>query len=84
MTEDKEIGLPAEVLAALESGEQDMRHNWMYSFMPLGNDWIFLVGYCKTCDTGVSSRMNIDSAVGYSAETKMNIPKWGCKPVEGL
>lgn len=84
--------LPPELLEALQTKEQaQMQHNWMYSFMPVRgssheafvySDEIYLVGYCKTCDNTVSSRVPYDYV-----ETVVNraaIPKWGCVPKQEL
>lgn len=77
--------LPKELIDALGQKERaQMKHNWMYSFMPL-HDEIYLVGYCKTCDTSVSSVVETDyhsPQIGHVATlSKSNIPKWGCVPV---
>lgn len=76
--------LPPEMIEALQQKNRaQMKHNWMYSFMPV-TDMIYLVGYCKVCDTSVSSRLETGSIIGSAVITKSNIPKWGCVPPEEL
>jgi hypothetical protein len=58
-----------------------MKHNWMYSFMPVGDE-VFLVGYCKACDQGVSSLLPVSDYKTIVRE--MDIPKWGCVPKQEL
>jgi hypothetical protein len=77
--------LPPELLESLEKKESQLKHNWMYSFMPAtidGFSTIYLVAYCKICDTGVSSKMFINRLTYGSITTNMDIPKWGCIPIE--
>lgn len=84
--------LPDELLEALKNNEQaQMKHNWMYSFMPVRGsskeafmyqDEIYLVGYCKICDQTVSSRVPYDF-VG-TVVNDACIPKWGCVPKQEL
>ena len=80
---NEEKGLPPELVEALKDKDSaQLKHNWMYSFMPGGESVVWLVAYCKVCDTGVSSRLMTDYKPGHAKITKMNIPKWGCIPVE--
>ena len=79
--------LPEELKIALESKEQKMKHNWMYSFMPAREqvhdfvvDSIYLVGYCKVCDQTVAALVPHDSM--HTVVDRAYIPKWGCVPVD--
>jgi hypothetical protein len=75
--------LPPEMLEALQTKEQaQMKHSWMYSFMPVRNE-IFLVGYCKVCDTVVSSIVPYDIK-RKGLTMRAYIPKWGCVPLGEL
>jgi hypothetical protein len=76
--EDKERGLPPELMEALkDSGAAQMKHNWAYSFM-MANDEIYLVGYCKVCDTSFASI--VDHNKYTTTLTDAQVPKWGCVP----
>lgn len=81
-----EPNLPKELVEALEQKKADMKHNWMYSFMPAtnGERAVYLVAYCKVCDNGVTVRLSTDSRVGKAIVTRANVPKWGCSPVQEL
>lgn len=85
--------LPDDVVKALEnSNEAQLKHRWMYSFMPLDmlaysntkyTTDVFLVGYCPTCDTSVSVLVPV-AQNGSTQLSRSNIPKWGCVPVQEL
>lgn len=81
--------VPQELIDAVNSKAADLRHNWMYSFMPAAGESIYLVGYCKQCDNTVSARVpygvaEIDYDIGKwvtpTVISRANIPKMGCKP----
>lgn len=57
-----------------------IEHRWLYSVVPLfgGGGGIFLVGYCKNCDTAFST----DISTGEKGEMvleKAGVPKYGCQ-----
>lgn len=72
--------LPPEMLEALQTKEKaQMKHSWMYSFMPAGKYKIYLVGYCKICNNSVSSLIPTNEGMG-ARVSYSGIPKWGCIP----
>jgi hypothetical protein len=71
--------LPAPLLESLKNKERaQMKHNWMYSFMPAAMNQIYLVGYCKVCNQSVSA--NVPYSPRNVTVRFMDIPKWGCIP----
>lgn len=74
--------LPKELIDALENKEQaQMKHTWMYSFMPAGQYKIYLVAYCKVCNNSVASLIPTFDGMG-ARVSYSGIPKWGCIPDE--
>lgn len=84
--------LPPEMLEALQNKEQaQMKHKWMWSFMPVRGsstemgvyaDEIYLVGYCAMCDQTVSSFVPYDRF--NTVVNDAQVPKWGCIPKQEL
>jgi hypothetical protein len=75
-------GIPEEVLKALEDKNRaQMKHNWMYSFMPGKGGMIYLVGYCKICNNAFTALVPHYNAHGASV-TELDVPKWGCIPLQ--
>jgi hypothetical protein len=64
-----------------------IKHNWLYSVVPQFPDdtvfsGIYLAGYCKQCRSGFTVKMKADVGVGRVVMDKLDIPVWGCEPVE--
>lgn len=72
-----------ELSGGIEEVEENYRHNWLYSVLPVGEQ-LYLCGYCRICDNAfsriiphyteyVAGKNHLDILV-----TKMDVPKWGC------
>ncbi len=66
-----------------------IRHNWLYSVVPLfpiqGADFTgapYLSGYCKQCRNYFTARLGVSEEIDEVYIEKLNIPVWGCEPVE--
>lgn len=65
-----------------------IKHNWLYSVVPLfttipdETGGIFLVGYCKQCDSSFTKRLPVNRYATYPIVERADIPKWGCQPIE--
>ena len=88
---NEDIHLQEEIPSKIEQPPL-IRHNWLYSVVPdfpiednfggfIGGG-IFLVGYCKQCNNYFTARLNLDGVPNFVAIEKLDIPKWGCQPVE--
>ena len=68
--------------------ESNVKHNWLYSVVPQFpvEGWdiagIYLVGYCKQCRNYFTARLVIDANTNFVAINKLDIPVFGCEPVE--
>lgn len=65
----------------------DVKHNWLYSVVPLfpengAHGGIYLAGYCKQCRNAFTVRLQEDYAIGFLQMRKLDIPVWGCVPLE--
>ena len=71
------------LLADIQVGEDDFRHNWLYSVVPVtsneaGDLSAYLSGYCKVCQRAFTVKLPADSADSFVVVTQLDIPRWGC------
>lgn len=53
-------------------------HKWMYSFLPRGEDSLYLLGFCPECRNAVSVRIAASQSTGTSRLTETDLPRFGC------
>jgi len=84
----EEVEKKAELLLPKEKEEPQIKHNWLYSVVPLfpfadtfepTTGGIYLAGYCKQCRNAFTVRLQETKTVGHVLIDKLDIPVYGCK-----